>query len=288
MPTQLKINQKLALGTVQFGLNYGISNIYGKTNKNEVGRILEFAWANGIKTIDTAGDYGNSEEVLGKQMNHPFEIITKLSIHKKDIAEIKISLDESLKKLNVENLYALLVHDAENLITNKEIWGALLAFKAKGVIKKIGYSLYYPYQLEQLIDLNMVPDIIQIPYNIIDNRFKSWLIELKKINCEIHSRSVFLQGLFFRKPEDLPNHFNEIKPLLKKLHEQFIDIEKLAAWLLLEVIKERNIDKVVFGVNNLEQLQNNLFNIAHPPAFKLESNYFMPDKILIPNLWNNE
>ena len=57
---------KIALGTVQFGLNYGISNTNGQVPPEEIARILDYCKLNGIDTLDTAQGYGESEKVLSQ------------------------------------------------------------------------------------------------------------------------------------------------------------------------------------------------------------------------------
>ena len=69
---------KLVLGSVQFGINYGISNQNGKTKFSEVKKILNFAKDSKIKIIDTAAAYGDSEEILGKTGVENFNFISKL------------------------------------------------------------------------------------------------------------------------------------------------------------------------------------------------------------------
>ena len=69
---------KIALGTVQFGFSYGISNTSGRTEEDQVLKILDYAWKNGINTLDTARDYGDSERIIGKFKNEfAWNIVTK-------------------------------------------------------------------------------------------------------------------------------------------------------------------------------------------------------------------
>ena len=70
---------RIGLGTAQFGLDYGISNLRGKVAESNVSDILDHAWKTGVKILDTAKLYGDSEAVLGRLMapKHQFKIITK-------------------------------------------------------------------------------------------------------------------------------------------------------------------------------------------------------------------
>jgi aryl-alcohol dehydrogenase-like predicted oxidoreductase len=276
---------RLALGTVQFGLDYGISNDSGITGEHEITKILEVARLNGINTIDTAHDYGKSEAALGRVLNSGFDIITKITTSAMTSGEFNTSLVESLKNLRRDSVYGILVHNADMLINNSALWTTLQEFKINGKAKKIGYSLYQPRQLELLLGLKCIPDIIQVPYNFFDRRFKKYFTLLKDSGVEIHTRSVFLQGLFFVAHQKLPSHFISVKQVLKVLREYYNNKDKLAGWLLQYVLKEKEIDKVVFGVNTADQLIANLKNLAYPYSLDMEAPEYIPEDILMPNLW---
>ena len=69
---------KLALGTAQFGMEYGIANKNGKVSLDEAKAIITLGRLAGIDTLDTAMAYGDSEESLGKLSTEDFHVITKL------------------------------------------------------------------------------------------------------------------------------------------------------------------------------------------------------------------
>jgi len=276
---------KLALGTVQFGLNYGISNVCGKTEEKEVVNIIETAWQNGIDTIDTARGYGDSEGVLGKTLRHPFRIVTKFPVSADTPQKIEQSLRASLKALGTENAYGFLAHDADILIKCPELWKMLVGLRKKKVVEKIGFSLYKPEQLKRLIELGILPDIVQFPYNFLDQRFKPFFQKLKSMGVEIYARSVFLQGLFFMKPCQLSIHFESLKPLLKRLQLELPDKDDLAAWLVQFVLKEKDIDKIVIGVNNSQQLKAILSGLLNQYSISVDTDTNIPEELLMPNLW---
>ena len=106
---------KLALGTVQFGLDYGISNKTGQVEAKDVKSILEHARRQGLKTLDTAAAYGTSEEVLGDTIaTSHFEIFSKFPANT-SAETFEQLLDESLQKLKVPMLKAYLAHDFKTL-----------------------------------------------------------------------------------------------------------------------------------------------------------------------------
>ena len=282
----LKLKDKVALGTVQFGINYGIGNSTGKTPEHEVSKILDLAYQNGISLLDTAQAYGSSEKILGKYHQNRFKTITKLNSNLINKQSTDSLIEESLKKLQVESIYGVLFHSILNLTNDQKIYEVLLNFKSKNVVEKLGISATTIDEIEIYIEKFGLPDILQIPYNIVDRRFKNILIDLHNQGVEIHSRSTFLQGLFFTETSKLSSHFNQIKPFIDKLQNHFRKKEKLARFLLLTVLENNFIDKVIIGVNNSAQLLSNLSDIKLKTDFL--DKYTIPelsDNILNPSLW---
>lgn len=250
---------KLALGTVQFGIDYGISNKSGKVSLDSVGEILDYAKTKGIDTLDTASLYGTSEEVLGKFDLEDFNVITKtIKIDKtldrhENFEKFKEAFFASQKKLGYVQLHGLMFHEANDLLSDSglALWDLIDDFKQKEYVRKIGVSVYTPVQLEEIMKLVDI-DIVQFPLNILDQRFLYLLPELKKKNIEIHTRSTFLQGLLLMNPAVINPYFEPIKPILEKLPE-----ERLAT--ALSFVKNiYEIDKIVVGVtskNELEELE---------------------------------
>jgi aryl-alcohol dehydrogenase-like predicted oxidoreductase len=275
----MQANSKLGIGSVQFGLDYGIANNKGQTDSNEVSRILKYALKNNINIIDTAAVYGSSESVLGQNDLSEFKIISKFITHNKET--VSSQFYSSISKLKVENLYGYLAHRPLTLLQNRECWDELLELKANRRVEKIGFSLNSPAELEEILENNIYPDLIQVPYNYFDNRFKSLLIELKEKGCEIHSRSTFLQGLFFTNPSELPEYFDEVKCHLIQLQQTVKDLPKA---LLNFVMQQPFIDKVIIGVETLSQLKENFENSENATVLTscLES---ISDKILMPSNW---
>ena len=276
---------KIAIGTAQFGLHYGIGNQFGKTNPTEVAKILNTAYGNGIRVLDTAQAYGDSEQVIGRLHDQRFEIITKINPKSADSRSTKLILQESLGHLKTEQLYGLLFHSASSALQNSRIVSELKDLQQQGTIQKLGYSVYTPSELNTLISRYGKPDIIQIPFSHIDQRFEQIAIDLHTDGVEIHTRSTFLQGLFFRDRVELPNFFEPISSYLDNLRKNFSDNAQLAQVLLSFCLSKNFIDYVVLGVNNHAQLTENL-NAArgYQGGLPVVPNY-IPEKILLPYLW---
>jgi len=273
-------NSKIGIGTVQFGIPYGISNKHGQTPEAEVKLILNYAKEDGIDVLDTASAYGNSEKVLGKNDLSAFKITSKFLLQN-DQCSISQQLKESLQNLNVNSLYGYMAHRPMEVVDNPGLWDQLIQLKEQGSIKKIGFSFNEVYEIENILTLELIPDIIQVPYNYFDNRFEPYIIELKKLGCEIHARSPFLQGLFFTDTQALSDYFSDVKPIIEKLQKLG---DNLSGMLLKYCTEKPFIDKVIFGVNTLYQLKENVKGIAHAGILPLNTKR-ISNLILIPSKW---
>jgi aryl-alcohol dehydrogenase-like predicted oxidoreductase len=264
---------KLVLGSVQLGKNYGLVN--GKKIKRaDISKIINLVLKSKISFIDTSANYGNSEKIIGNSRLNRLNIITKFKLPNKkiDISNwVERNILFSLKKLNVNMIYGLLVHDVNDVLkkSGKSYLNCLLNLKKIGIVKKIGLSVYSPE------DLNIVwkfwkPDIVQVPFNILDNRFlvSNWFKKLKKNNIKIFVRSCFLKGLLISDC-DLIKKFKKHKKILDKFSLWCLDnnLSKIKASLHF-VKKYKMIDYLVIGFNSYGQLKE-IIKIFNQPLVKI-------------------
>lgn len=266
------MKNKLILGTVQFGLNYGISNTLGKPSSVEVYDILDEAFSQGIFTLDTADAYGNAIDLIGsyhKKKRNLFKILSKFKNVKKD--ELIDSIRMDLDKLSIESFEAYSYHSFSEFIEKPFLIDELNKAKHLGLIKKIGISVYSNDEFHKSINFDSI-DIIQLPYNLLDNKnIRGYLLQVaKERNKEIHVRSVFLQGLLFKDPQSLPKKLFPLKQyieMIKQITEkESITKESLA---LSYPLYNKFIDNVLIGVDTKEQLIQNVNSIvSRPDIFK--------------------
>ncbi len=281
---------KLALGTVQFGLDYGISNVSGQVSFEEVEKILKLAKESSIDTLDTATGYGNSEKVLGSAGVNDFKLVTKTAPLYLGVDNVLRSFHQSLKDLNVTNVDGLLVHNIDD-IKDKQfdtLYKAFEKLKQDKLINKIGFSTYAPNQVDFLLE-NFDFDLIQVPFNIFDTRLVDGgqLQSLKNKKIETHARSVFLQGLLLMPPYKRSKFFSKWSNLFKKwdLWLKNNNISGLEAALNF-ALSEDLIDKVVIGIDSNAHLIEviSASKISTPDAPK---NLNTTDEMLInPSLWD--
>ena len=286
---------KIALGTVQFGLDYGIANNQGKVSANIAKNILMHAQLAGIDTLDTASVYGNSEEQLGEIGVKDWRIITKLSNVPNSCDDISLWVREqvfkSIQRLKVKSIAGLLLHDTGQLtgLHGQQIWSALKTLKDEGVIEKIGFSIYHPNELEILWE-SYRPDIVQAPYNIFDRRLEQsgWLQIMSDYRVEIHIRSVFLQGLLLMDKDSRPIKFNRWSYSFGLLEKWIKENNTTALQACLSLpLNDDRINRIVIGVDNTQQLKSILvesdINAPVPPL-----SLCLDDVDLInPSHWNS-
>lgn len=227
---------RLALGTVQFGMSYGISNTAGQVPPDEVGKILDYCKSNGIDTLDTARGYGESEAVIGQFDLSPFKIVTKLMGNAR--------LEDSLEKLRVQSVYGLMFHRENEC--NDAAWKQFESYKAQGLAKKIGVSVYTPEALESLVGKYPV-EIVQFPMNILDQSFVPLLPKLKEKGIEVHTRSAFLQGLLLM--DRIPEYFAPVRDKIEAIPKPRL------RYALDFCRKQGLVDKTVVGVTCLRDMQ---------------------------------
>ncbi|RZL08781.1 MAG: aldo/keto reductase, partial [Hymenobacter sp.] len=211
------LTQRLALGTVQFGLAYGLNNQDGQPATATVAAILAAAETAGLTLLDTASAYGNSEARLGELAgeNADFEIITKVPAGPP--AQVAQHLAESMARLQRTRLYGVMFHAFGLLQAEPTAWKALQAAREAGQVARIGVSLYHPHEAEWLLTQGWDVDLVQVPYNVLDQRFANVLPQLAARGVEVHVRSAFLQGLLLREPASLPPFFQPLGPKLTQL-----------------------------------------------------------------------
>ena len=209
------VSSRIALGTVQFGLSYGIANRFGQVSRKEAARDPAHALAAGLDTLDTAIAYGDSELQLGEIGVQQWQVISKLPALPDactDVAGwVRDSVRGSLQRLRVPRLHGMLVHRSQDLLGSHgdALRRGLAAVKDAGMVEAVGVSVYAPEELEAL-ESCMRLELVQLPLSIVDRRFVSsgWLTRLQRAGTRVHARSVFLQGLLLMDATARPARFN--------------------------------------------------------------------------------
>lgn len=298
--------KRICLGTVQFGLNYGINNKKGKPKIDEVHKMLDYALEKGIDIFDTANAYGDSEERLGeyiqkRKLEKNIKVVSKLKpnlfqFDKTNIeSTVKKEVRKSLSKLKISHLEGYLLHTPSDMYLDGMI-EILNNIKKEGFIKNIGVSVY---EIEDAIEAakNENIDFIQLPYNIFDQRVdKSEVYEFaKKNDIKIFARSPFLQGLLNMDLNEVPINLEFAKEYMKKLDNIIseFNISKEEAAIMF-AFSNKNNDYIVFGIDDIDQLKKNVDIIENLEIKKefvkeIQKNFLDVEKsIIFPSLWSKK
>jgi aryl-alcohol dehydrogenase-like predicted oxidoreductase len=252
---------KLVIGSAQLGMNYGLFD-NKKTSRKEFKKIEKLVLKSKINFIDTAVSYGDSENIIGNSKLKNLHIITKIKIPNKKNIHIKKwvveEISKSLIKLKINRIYGVLIHDYRDLLGKygKNYLLSLQELKRKKIIKKIGISVYDSQEIQKIWKF-WKPDIIQVPFNPLDNRIldTGWVDILKKFKVKIFVRSIFLQGLLIN--ENSSSRINKnYEILLNKFRNWCYKNNVSLLKACLHFVKQfKKIDYLVVGFNNYNQLK---------------------------------
>lgn len=284
---------KLALGTVQFGLDYGVANTAGRVTAAEAKAIVEHAWASGIDTLDTAILYGDSEQRLGEIGVTGWQVVSKLPEMPAGCddpgAWVAEAVRRSLRHLRIERLHGLLLHRPGQLLQagGDRLYRGLVAAKDAGLVRKIGVSVYGPDELESL-HRSYTFDLVQAPFSVLDQRLltSGWMARLGELGTELHVRSVFLQGLLLMPPGGRPAMFDRWAPVWAGFHRWLDEAHLTAVQACLRfAVAQPGISRVVVGVDSRRQLAE-LLQAAEGPAPRVPAAVVTDDTDLLnPGRW---
>ena len=285
--------ERIILGTAQFGLDYGISNPRGRVPEEEVGVILDDAWAQGVTMLDTAAAYGASETVVGAYLartGHPFRVISKLAPGTQP-DDVEAQCRASRARLNRTTLYAYLVHAMHDLRKTPALWQAMRRLKDQGWVQKIGVSAYHPGDLEWADACGIEYEIVQVPYSVFDQRFGPMLEQLEEREVETHVRSVFLQGLVFKAPETLHGVLRRARKNLRQLRACARDLDlPVSAVCLAFALRNPCVDCVVIGVHHRDHLREHVQRLPRLDAVRrvyeaLKALHIPDEQVILPFNW---
>lgn len=261
---------RLTLGTVQFGLPYGVANRSGQPSLDVARAILQTAFEGGVTTLDTAAAYGTSEEILGRlltdlELRDQVCVVTKVpaleaavSINPESAEGfIRQSIDQSCRRLGFEALPLVLFHqesDAVHLPVLHEL-------KREGKIAALGVSCDHDGDATAKLVATQTLNAVQIPVNLLDRRHLQ--SELRNAaadrNVALFPRSAYLQGLLTMDDAALPPWLSAIRPARKQLEvvaeQAGLSLPDMAFRWLLGV---NGLTSIVVGVETVEQMADNL------------------------------
>jgi aryl-alcohol dehydrogenase-like predicted oxidoreductase len=271
----------------QFGMPYGIMNKSKNDRKKKLKQILNFSKKKNIKALYTSKYYGNSNKLLGLENLDHFKIFSKFK--SEDLLDEKFILElDKVRNILGKKTVILMLDGFEKLSVKKAliVYDILTQLKKKKYISKFGYSIYSFKNLKKICK-KFKPDILQCPYSVIDRRLeqKGLLEYLKFDKIEVHVRSIFLQGLLITDPSRLPKKFLKWKKnfLIFRNKMSYYQISNIEGCLNF-VEKNRYIDKILIGVDNIIQLKE-ILDVKYSKKIKFPNIHVKNEKLIDPSKW---
>lgn len=259
---------RLALGTVQFGMRYGIANRNGQPSFDEVCSILRLAHESGVNCLDTASAYGTSEEVLGKALRElglreRMVVVTKIAPASKP-ADVAASVELSLERLGLTCLPLVLFHREANM----EYVGELERCCERGLVRHIGMSCDGdPESAAALIGSGRLK-AVQVPASMLDRRNAGAgnFREAARRGMAVFIRSVYLQGLLLMPEESVPVPLRSVLPARRRLESLAKDAGMtLACMAVRYMLGQEGVTCVLAGVESAAQLRENIAMVKEGP-----------------------
>ena len=286
---------RIGLGTVQWGLEYGVANREGRTSGDEVSRILAGARSAGLRVLDTAALYGEAELVLGEQDLSGLRVVTKtpryahVPVTADDVDDLLATFARSLDRLRQSSVYGLLAHHADDLLApgGERLIAAMESLREQGRVTRIGVSVYDGAQITALLK-RFTPDLVQLPLNVFDQRLiaDGSLARLAALGVEVHARSVFLQGLLLMPPAAIPAYFQPWQELIRAWHAACSARGVLPQHAALAFVCDRpEVTCCLVGVQNRAQFDESLAGLDEVPPFDGEPFACGDPALLNPMNW---
>ena len=286
----------LVLGTVQFGLDYGVANTTGRPDQATVNRMLATAFEAGVNALDTASMYNRAEAVLGRalaDLGMRGRVFIASKARPREGApgtpeqQIAAAVERSLRVLGVERIGLYLLHGYQALPHVE----ALHRKREAGDVGAVGVSVY---SVEEALGAIAAPgvDAVQHPLSVLDQRFLRAGVPERaaEAGVAIFARSVFLQGVVTMETARLPEPIAEVGATLDRLRALAgeLTIEELA---LRYAASLAGVTGVVVGMETHEQMERNVAAVAAGPLDRALLDAIgrqvpeLPEEIINPGLW---
>lgn len=259
---------RLALGTAQLGMPYGIANRRGPPGRRAALSILAQAHEAGIEWLDTAPVYGEAEALVGRFLRSgngtaAMRVCTKLPGLRADLSAAQVRavatrcVERSRRVLNRDTIDLYLLHQSADLRRH----GAALAdclgeFSRRGWIRRYGASVYAPAEARAAIDGGLGQGI-QYPFNLLDRRFvtSGCAAALRAAGSLSFARSPLLQGVLGLAPAQLPVPVSAAGRYLRALSAVVAPYRmSTVAAAIAFAAQESGADWIVAGVEHPEQV----------------------------------
>jgi aryl-alcohol dehydrogenase-like predicted oxidoreductase len=297
---------RLGLGSVQWGIPYGIANRSGQPSREGVAKMLATARSAGIDFIDTARSYGESERLIGDLTADDgyWSVATKLKAELGDESDCRPdnvqllleqaddSLASSRRLLKRAQIEILLLHRMRHRTAcSGQIWDRLRRERSEGRVGKIGISTVSPREANLAIEDDEV-EVVQVAASLADQRLvqDGFFDRARARGVMVVVRSVFLQGALMLEVEQLPSPLRKLGPLLRALDDQARSAGVTRSELVFAHARRLG-DVVLVGCETEEQLKQDVSawkraeSLPDPGPTLADLAGRIPTEVLEPGRW---
>lgn len=261
---------EIAFGGVEIGIPYGIGvqSREDMLSKKQAIVLLRNALDKGINFFDTARLYGESESIMGEafqDIRDKVVLSTKCKHFKEQDGSIPAfsilkeriegSLNESLRHLKTDYVDVFMLHQSDaEILNHPDVRKIFADLKSKGKIRAFGASTYSEVETGLAIEKNW--ELIQLPFNLLDQRHQQHFEMASKKGVGIIVRSVLMKGLLSDKGRNLhhalemvENHIHKYTSLLDT------DINSIASLATKFALSFPQVSSVLVGIDKQEYLE---------------------------------
>lgn len=271
--TNLKVSE-IAFGGVEIGMPYGIG-IKGPEDmlsEKDAIRLLHASLDAGINFFDTARMYGNSETIMGKAFGDRRDevVISTKCRHFRDKSGnlppdevlrsmIDSSLSESLQALQTDYIDVYMLHQADiEILNNSTIAEVFSDLKRKGIVRAIGASTYQVEESEKVINSG-VWNVVQLPFNLMDQRQQKLFSTASEKGVGIMVRSVLMKGLLSDRAGNLHSSLDDVKNHIRSFEKMLGNgVTDLASLAVKFALSFKEVSSVLIGMDRMEYLSRSL------------------------------
>ncbi len=241
----------------------------GDIDEVEAQRLLDTAIAGGVTYIDTAWPYheGKSEEFVGralkKYQRDDYFLATKLPVWKVEkTADVRYYFEQQLARLQTDHIDFYLLHaldkDRWRQVLELGMLEELMALKAEGRIRYLGFSFHDEYEVFETILRSHPWDFCQIQFNYVDTQIQAGLKGYhlaESLGIPMIVMEPVKGGSLAKLPATMEAFFRALRPY-----------DSVASWAFRFVGSHPNVKVILSGMSTMEQVQDNLRTFADSRA----------------------
>ena len=251
-------------------LGYGAAHRRALTD-DQIGNILNAVLDAGITFIDTANDYGNSEEMIGRYIRHrrdEYVLATKCGCTPEDNwghlwtrENLFRGLHESLERMRVDSVDIMQLHNpsVEDCETG-DLVQALEDMRQQGKVRWIGVSSTLPH-LPTFLEWGVF-DVFQIPYSGLEREHEEWITQVAEQNVG----TIIRGGVALGEPQVGTGSASNWDLFEKAKLDELRDAgDSRTAFLLRLTLAHPHMHSTIVGTTNPDHLQENVVAAAKGP-----------------------